>query len=376
MISSFGPEFDSLHLHGFLGLPKSIGFGRLFLLEILINAKLDKQTFFNPTANNFDFLRFLASFGVFSCHFLILNHINRGMSPETMVCVFFVISGILIYRSYERCDSLKVYWEKRIRRIVPIYMLVVLLSAVAAVSLSTLPWKEYFLSLDLYKYLFWNAIFMNFMHPDLPGVLDGAAINPSLWTIKVELFCYFLIPLIFGLVKKTTKKAMIWVSVSVCVLSACCRSSAEWFEMPAFDMVGKYSLVVACFMVGVCIYLYFEKIVNLKYRCFLTVVALIVLSVDGFVSNLLTPVSVGMIVFVLAFGFKFLNGFGRVGDPSYGLYLCHGPVIMFFIGLQMPASFSVYVLESVIVLSFSFFSWHLFEKRLLKRKNKKKQIVN
>lgn len=293
-----------------------------------------------------------------------------------MVCVFFVISGILIYRSYERCVSLKAYWEKRIRRIVPIYMLVVFLSAVGGVTLSSLPWKEYFLSLDLYKYLFWNAIFMNFMHPDLPGVLDGVSVNPSLWTIKIEFFCYLLIPFVFELVKKTTKKVMVWVSVSVCVLSACCRFFAEWFKVPAFDMVGKYSLVVACFLVGVCIYLCFERVANLKCKLFLTVVSFFVLLVGGFVSNLLTPAAVGMIVFVFAFNFKFLNGFGRLGDPSYGLYLCHGPIIMFFIGLQVPASPYLFVLEAIVALSFSFLSWHLFEKKFLKRKTQKKQIVN
>ncbi len=69
-----------------------------------------------------------------------------------------------------RCKSLKEFFCKRARRILPLYYLAVIGFALACVFYSELPPARYFASADFWKYLFWNAIFLNFMHPMLPGV--------------------------------------------------------------------------------------------------------------------------------------------------------------------------------------------------------------
>ena len=330
-----------------------------------MNADLDKNKYFISTENNFDFIRFISAFGIFSYHFLMLNHLDVIFSSEKLVCVFFVVSGILVYRSYERSVSLKVYLEKRFRRIVPAYILIVLLCAVGGCIVSTLSYKEYFLSTELYKYILWNGLFMNFIHPNLPGVMDGATINPSLWTIKVELFCYFLIPVFSKVVEKLTNVAMVKMTAIVCALSACCRFSADLLEFTFLDIIGKYLLVVDSFMVGICMYLFFDQIIKLKRKYFWIFVSFFVLAIDGFFSNLLTPMAVGFLVFVFSFSIKGFNGFGKIGDPSYSLYLCHGPIVMLFIWMGFPGNLLTYAVETIIVLSFSLCSWHLFEKKIL-----------
>src|SRR5690606_24266469 len=81
------------------------------------------------TKNNFDFLRVLLAFIVFVGHLGALSSKNplnpNGLkifehSPiEIAVFGFFVVSGFLIARSYDRSSSLKSYLKKRIKRIVP-----------------------------------------------------------------------------------------------------------------------------------------------------------------------------------------------------------------------------------------------------------------
>ena len=47
------------------------------------------------------------------------------------------------------------------------------------------------------RYLAWNSVFANFREPDLGGLLDPLvvhAVNPSLWTLKVELMFYAILP--------------------------------------------------------------------------------------------------------------------------------------------------------------------------------------
>lgn len=50
---------------------------------------------------------------------------------------------------------------------------------------------------------------MNFIHPTLPGVFEGLAlggsVNGSLWTIKIELGFYIILPFIVYIINKMSK---------------------------------------------------------------------------------------------------------------------------------------------------------------------------
>ena len=87
------------------------------------------------TKNNFDFIRVLLAFIVFLGHLGTLSaspdlKIFEYSPIEIAVFGFFAVSGFLIARSYERSSSLKSYLKKRIRRIVPAYLLVIFLCAI------------------------------------------------------------------------------------------------------------------------------------------------------------------------------------------------------------------------------------------------------
>lgn len=162
------------------------------------------------TKNNFDFLRVILAFIVFLGHLGTLSASKElaffEKSPiEIAVFGFFVVSGFLIARSYERSSSLKSYFSKRIRRILPAYLLVVFLCTVLLSLVSTRSLYDYFQNPQVYKYLFWNSLFLNFKALWLPGVFGNQAVNGALWTLKIEMCYYFSVPLLFLLFGKNNK---------------------------------------------------------------------------------------------------------------------------------------------------------------------------
>ncbi len=162
--------------------------------------------------NSFNFLRLVCCLIVIYEHCVVLSGVNlpcfdlRGIA----VNVFFILSGFWVTISLFKSDSIKEYAVKRCKKILPQYWLVVLLCAVALSAFSVLPLRQYFCSTGFYKYLAANFLTLNFIQPALPGVFEGLAlngsVNGSLWTIKVELGFYVLLPFVVWAVKKLREK--------------------------------------------------------------------------------------------------------------------------------------------------------------------------
>jgi peptidoglycan/LPS O-acetylase OafA/YrhL len=111
--------------------------------------------------NNFDLLRLLFASLVALVHTAeltrleLLAPLRHLLLGEVAVDGFFVISGFLVFASYERSRSLGHYYSKRLRRILPGYLTVVTLSALGLVLISTLPWQTYFGG-EFWRYLLAN----------------------------------------------------------------------------------------------------------------------------------------------------------------------------------------------------------------------------
>jgi peptidoglycan/LPS O-acetylase OafA/YrhL len=126
--------------------------------------------------NNFNFLRLGFAFSVAVGHAMPsqYKYITRILfNGHVAVCGFFIISGFLITKSYMESKSLKEYFGKRCRRLLPAYWLVVLLCAFGLALLSDLQPREYFTSPALFKHIAASLCFLNFLQPALPGVFMG-----------------------------------------------------------------------------------------------------------------------------------------------------------------------------------------------------------
>lgn len=321
------------------------------------------------TKNNFDFLRVLLAFIVFLGHLGALSA-SKDLkffehSPiEIAVFGFFIFSGFLIARSYDRSSSLKSYLKKRILRIVPAYLLVVFLCAILLSLVSTLSLYDYFTNTQVYKYLFWNSLFLNFKAPWLPGVFGNQAVNGALWTLKVEMCYYFCVPLLFLLFGKNNK----YRNISLTVIYFLSLIYLNYFESLHKMSIAKQIPGVLCYFIpGMLIYFNFDKFI--KYKNPLFIIAIITVWIDLiFDIKLVSPMMIGIIVLYIAYSFKFLNNFGKYGDFTYGIYIFHFPIIRTFTTLGLFEDYNPFIMALIcmlVVIGVGISSWHFYEKKFL-----------
>lgn len=160
--------------------------------------------------NNSDLIRFYLASIVLLVHSYALSQ-NAALAPlvqhlssDLAVQAVFVVSGFLIFQSYERSRSLADYTSKRVRRIYPAYAAVILLATITGALITSVPWQQYF-SGELLRYLAANLVFLNFLAPTLPGVFADNAIpvvNGALWTLKIEVSFYVCVPAFAWLIRR------------------------------------------------------------------------------------------------------------------------------------------------------------------------------
>lgn len=319
--------------------------------------------------NNFDFIRVLLAFIVFVGHLGYLSAsedlVFLKHSPvEVAVFTFFIVSGFLIARSYERTSTLKKYIMKRLKRILPGYWLVVVLCTVLLSLVSTVSFAEYFSSPQTHKYLFWNSIFMNFMAPNLPGVFGNGAVNGALWTLKIEMCFYFLVPVLFLFFGKNNK----YRSISLIVFYFLSLAYLNYFEHIGKVEISRQIPGALCYFIGgMLIYFNFDKFI--KHKNILFMIAFVTVWIDLILKiKLFSPIMISIIVLYITYSFKFLNNFGKYGDFTYGIYIFHFPIIRVFATLGLFANYNPYfmgVICMLTVIGVGVASWHLYEKKFL-----------
>ncbi|GAL81811.1 acetyltransferase [Algibacter lectus] len=177
--------------------------------------------------NNFDFLRFLFAVFVVLSHAYPLSGTDETqqwiykMTNGQIVLAqiglsgFFVISGFFIFQSMERSKSLLQYYKKRMLRLFPA-LLVLLLITVVVVPFVYTGVGSVFSNSTYLSYLPNNISLFGFQ-----GVIEGVfdtnhykAINGSLWTIRYEFTLYIVISFLFFI--KTKQKLLGgFISISI-----------------------------------------------------------------------------------------------------------------------------------------------------------------
>jgi peptidoglycan/LPS O-acetylase OafA/YrhL len=336
--------------------------------------------------NNLDCLRLILASIVVLFHLCVLTGIPAFsafvgyFSPHFAVRSFFVISGLLIYRSYTRSSSIGSYMEKRVRRIYPAYFTVVALAALALSLLSNLPLSQYF-EVGFWKYLGANLLFLNFLAPSLPGVFTSnimPAVNGALWTLKIEVAFYLLVPVIHYLSRRFgTKKIVgaafclscIW-KYGFALLDTMYASRAIYSldDSRSFysQMEAQFPGQILYFCAGILLLLYFDTL-KLHFRSIAGITAGLFLLGHFVTGEALDVFWISGLVFVFGF-WRYLGNFSKYGDFSYGAYIVHFPILQTLIALGLtrlnPVIFLVVSL-SVIALA-SLLMWHLVESRFLK----------
>lgn len=153
--------------------------------------------------NNFDILRLILAVLVFFAHWNTLT--SQDISNQLFhlsgyaVHMFFIVSGFLIFWSFDADQNKKRFYIKRFFRIFPLYAFLIILQTLFFVGFSDGS------TFEVIKYFIANIFFLNFLAPSVGSTLSSLevnAINGSLWTLKNEVVFYLIVPLLFMFYKK------------------------------------------------------------------------------------------------------------------------------------------------------------------------------
>lgn len=280
--------------------------------------------------------------------------------------IFFVISGFLVFASYDNRRDLMTYLRARILRIFPgLLGFVFVVAIVLGAAITTLDISEYYVNPWLWKYVFVNLSLSDFVWA-LPGVINGASISGTLWTLGIEFRLYLLVGL-FGVLGVSLGK----IGANACVLLL----ASVAFFYPAYMPVIGYNpdaLRVSCFFAAGALLYINRNAVPLNSNVLSLLLFLTILSHKLPSFEIMCGVTLVYSVFLFAFAPKIqLPRF--IEDFSYGIYLYGWPVQV-LINYIFPDAGPYRMMLISIPASWILgaLSWHLIEKKCLSFKIFKK----
>lgn len=340
------------------------------------------QTIRDDYRNSLDALRLAAATMVLYSHQFSLTgkseplFLGLNTYGGAGVTLFFLLSGVLVQRSWVSDPHLIRFFARRCLRIFPGLVVVVLLSVFFLgpwVSINT-P-QDYFLAGQTYQYLttamLWNKWY-------LPGVFQGnpylGAVNGSLWTLPVEFFCYVSVAIV-GLVPWATQNSRIMLSLFITVLAS------PLGEMVFGHRFAPHFQMLTTFWVGVALAALFSPSQYPSHRWGLLWLCFILCIIALAYSSDLAWTHVLMLCFaasLVGLAFKFDWGArltAPLGDLSYGVYIYAFPVqqTVVYLGLGRGWSFERHLALSLLATyGLAWLSWHVVEKPALRVKPKQR----
>ena len=351
--------------------------------------------------NNFDLIRLLAAAQVVIAHSIghtdLVNQLpawGRQVFDALMllpgVPVFFVISGFLITRSFERNPSdLKGYFWRRGLRIFPA-LWVCLIATLAALGYFGFLAPEFVLTKTFAAWLAGQVSLFQFYNPEhFRGFGIGVA-NGALWTITVELQFYAFIPLFHWFT--TSRKAGSLISsfifltsfAAYCVMDHKVNGPGGFTAAPIAFKLLHVTLIphLWMFMLGIFIHRRFETIrpwLEGRFLVYLAGYVLLMAALQSFVefrsplfylAYLPSRIILALGTIAAAYSARSLSSRLLGGmDLSYGTYLYHSVVINVFVQLGWMTSFTAVLYVFVVSILLAWLSWHGIEKPALGRKS-------
>jgi peptidoglycan/LPS O-acetylase OafA/YrhL len=320
--------------------------------------------------NNFDLLRTGAALSVLLSHAVPLSRggeegewvlrLTHGQASlgQVAVIVFFIVSGYLITRAWERRRDPWRFVKARALRILPaLAVCLVLLACVAGPLLSTLPASTYFASPTVPRFVVVTLSMLGF-EPGLPGVFANnpypVVVDGSLWTLRREVVCYAMV-LALGLTHWLTREVVATLLIATVALDA-------------FGVGGSYVDLGSYFLGGAAMYLWRPPL-----RPLFAAGAAVVLAAGAVAAGFAAAAAIAgsYLTIYAAVGVRPLRApRDNPTDLSYGIYIWAFPVQQTAtLMLGAAASWWANVLLSLpIVLGLAFLSWRLVEEPMLRLK--------
>ncbi len=306
------------------------------------------------------------------------------------VDIFFVISGylisnIIVSELNEGSFSFKNFYFRRIRRILPALISILLFSIPFSYLLLTpKAMDEYVNSLTSSLFFYSNYYFMNLDF----YIAESTKVMPLLhtWSLAIEEQYYILFPLLAFLIYKYLKKYFIFLIAIITVASVYINTLNQ-----SVDKFYRLEYRIWELLLGVLVMVLSN---NIKIKHLEKVGLPLMLfplfyfdkySVSDIEPKLLALLGVSLIIFsntnttylTKVLSFKLL---GVVGLSSYSIYLLHQPIFAFFrlaySGRLIPFGYTEKYLLITLSIILGYFSYIFIEKRNLKDLNYKFLIIS
>ena len=341
--------------------------------------------------NNFDLIRLLAALQVALVHIINQLHIEGGfvhiaagiLGQFPGVPIFFLVSGLLVSRSFEQSTGLGEYLRNRALRIYPALWvcLLVTLATILAFGFARLGTAT---TLD---WLRWWAAQMSVFQADRPGFFAGfgtGAVNASLWTIPIELSFYLLLPALYWLLGLRRRRGTLALTALMVPSFGLHFAYFNWSSFtdapgPPLWLGANIPPHLWMFLAGVLIQRNFERVrpwVTNRVGAWLIAFGALAIAaraahfgVGGVNMNPLSFVALAGLVMACALSFPSLSQrLLRDNDISYGFYIYHLPVINVLITLGLTRTVTAAILALILSLMLATASWFFIERPFLRRK--------
>jgi peptidoglycan/LPS O-acetylase OafA/YrhL len=322
-------------------------------------------------ANSFDFIRFLAAGAVIIGHHTALNGGKEPPLPLVMdtlpslaVCVFFSLSGYLIFNSLKRDSSPSVFFAARLARIMPN-----LLFSLIIVSLAMMLWFNNYANLEAHLRYVWHNLWM-FKHGvlyQIPGVLEGRPLpgpNGSLWTLPYEFWMYVALfsVFLFSAGLRSVILISFFLFCSFHWISAHPGSIIKFFTITfktvAFGKLGTY------FFAGALVAAFWNVIESRKWQLSFALLVL-ALTFSALVGprNPFLASAIALLSILVGLG-SWGAWFNRGGDPSYGMYIFGFPIAQLAL-LAYRDFYGSLIITLVMSIAIGYSTYWVFEQRCM-----------
>lgn len=331
--------------------------------------------------NNFSALRLICASLVIVTHANELlnlgkdglySYSNQQVSfSHLAVNTFFVISGFLIFKSYQRSTSWMSFIKKRLLRIYPAFVVSLFFSLCIA-SVFYTGQTNFWLLRDTWQFISRNMGLL-FLQHEIPGVFvhnPVHAINGSWWTIPYEVLCYVCVSILFILpCRKAWDKAIVLIVYGLLfAFNIYLNVYTHYIEQ--LGVIATMGTLSMYFVGGALMnFVFKDRTINNKYLLLILIICIIAL-----------PFKIWFAVFYIGWPIAIIGiGLGsypimnkvdiKLGDISYGIYLFAFPIQQMLVALK--PTFNPYLLmitTFLIVIIIAKLSWEFVEKPFLKFK--------
>jgi peptidoglycan/LPS O-acetylase OafA/YrhL len=307
------------------------------------------------------------------------GHYNSG---NLAVFVFFIISGFLVFQSYENTPSTFRYFNKRMRRIYPGYVVATSICAFIVIPVFSTRSLSDYSSTEIVSTLLLNLVLKNhFPISDAFSQNQSHSINGSLWSIPYEFWCYIGIAAL-GALRLLKYRFVSLAIITIAMLARLLLDATD--RRPGGGILEQiigwpylWFSIIPCFMIGLAAYQYRRAIPRNRTILILLISGFLIacrLPRDGLhqklIVDVLFPFVASYSVFYFAFESSGAAVLSRLGDFSYGTYLYGYAIQQMLLASFQSLQFTVFVSASLFLSATAgIISWYVVEHWFLPSRN-------